>query len=312
MAHRAWDAASAERESYGERWRTLRAVCRRWRAIVDRQSDTWIRLNSSTSNRNIPPETKRVDIVLSAPSGYRSDTVSRISQTAESAFGNVQVISVSEYYGPTQDSSEFLPILDMAARSKAPVNSFIYEGDARLYPTHFQAITDVFSHLTSLTLHARGINGTLAIPTLNALWISASTFDISRWDLPSLRHLALGDPRETVRSIRYEDMKIGSSIKYQLLSIMILYPYWFAYTRQFWAEHSSLQFIGAPNIRNKPDPKRIHDARILCITGSVVAHKSHPPEGFFLYLPQFRYLQTLITPNKEIMRSKAAVLQDVK
>ncbi|KAG8800012.1 hypothetical protein FRC17_006983, partial [Serendipita sp. 399] len=314
--HRSWDAASAERESYGERWKTLRAVCRRWKAIVDRHAKTWIRVRYVSS---IPPETKRVDIVLSATSGFSSETVVHSPQISELAFGNLQVVSLSEHDQDTADSplqrnlTGFISVLRTIGYSKPPVHSFIYEGNAKLGPPQLQAITNAFPHLTSLTLFAKEISGTITLPTLHLLWISGSTFDISQWDLRSLRHLALGDPCETVRALRYEDMNVGN-IKDQLLSIMILYPYWVSLSAEFWDQHLSLQFFGSRTIRNKPTRGRVHNARILCTVGPTIVRHSDLPEGFFLHIHNFPNLQTLITPNKELrapQRSRADDYQDL-
>ncbi|KAG8820567.1 hypothetical protein FRC17_010116, partial [Serendipita sp. 399] len=197
IAHRAWDAASTVRESYLECWKTLRAVCRKWMAIADRQRKVWVRLESTASVWEIPPETKRLDIFI--PVTWSCNTPPfPPPEIGEVGFRNVQVVSVSEvcqrnvhllFPSKLLELSRFM---DVVARSGGPIHSFIYEGEMNLGSSHFQSIGNAFPHLVSLTLHAMAIGGTLSIPTLEVLWIFAHTFDISQWKLPSLRHLALG------------------------------------------------------------------------------------------------------------------------
>ncbi|KAG8818117.1 hypothetical protein FRC17_010968 [Serendipita sp. 399] len=307
IAHRAWDATGAERRSYGEKWKTLRAVCRRWKAIVDRHSRTWVRIRSSTAVWNIPPEARRVDVLLPSPVGSSVDIITVSPQIDEVESHNIQVLSLSEshqstLFGTAQSNlAELNRVLGVAAQWTRSIHSVIYEGDVKLGPVHLEALNSVFPLITSLTLHVKEISGTLSLPNLKVLWISAGTFDISRWDLPSLRHLALGDQHTTERTIHYDSLKLGS-IKNQFLSLLKFYPYHLNLDPLFWADHPSLEFLGAPCLLLDPDDTTTdsHNARIFCITGPEIDNTDGRIDGFSLHIPQFPHLKTFITPNKQL------------
>ncbi|KAG8820563.1 hypothetical protein FRC17_010112, partial [Serendipita sp. 399] len=302
IVHRAWNAIKAERASYGERWKTLRSVCRRWKAIVDRQSKTWIQLQSSSTVWEIPPEARRVDILLSIPSPIDDVTVS-----PEDGFGNVQVLSLSEIWShsipevPPSSLAALNRALDVIGSLKHSIHSVIYETYVNVGPDHLQALNRAFPLMTSLTLHATEISGTLSLPNLKVLWISAGTFDISRWNLPSLKHLALGDQDAPDWTIHYESLQLGP-IKKQILSLLKFYPYRVLLTPSFWASHSSLEFFGAPSLllNQKGACPYTHKARIFCITGPRIDNLNSPRDGSSLHLPQFPHLTTFITPHKKL------------
>ncbi|KAG8819233.1 hypothetical protein FRC17_010545 [Serendipita sp. 399] len=144
VAHRAWDATSAERESR----KNIRAVCRLWKAIVDRHARTWVHLESSAPVWTIPPETRRLDVFLS-PAFHTSETSAALPvepQVEKIAFRNIQVISLSEsrereahlteafvagaYITPQSTLDEFNKVLKVFGWAETSVHSFIYEGRA--------------------------------------------------------------------------------------------------------------------------------------------------------------------------------------
>ncbi|KAG8806726.1 hypothetical protein FRC17_004843, partial [Serendipita sp. 399] len=277
IIHRAWNVTKAERASYGERWKTLRGVCRRWKAIVDRQSKTWILLLFSTRVWNIPPEARRVDILLPTPSPVDTVTV-----MPGSGFGNVQVLSLTELWTRTIRDIQSISllalnrVLDVIGPSHS-IHSVIYETYVSVGPAHLQALNRAFPLLTSLTLHAKEISGTLSLPNLKVLWISAGTFDISRWNLPSLKHLALGNQDTSNWTIHYENLKLGP-IKNQILSLLKFYPYRVLLTPSFWDSHSSLEFLGIPTLllNTRGECSVVQYPRIFCITGPRIDNINDP------------------------------------
>ncbi|KAG8806727.1 hypothetical protein FRC17_004844, partial [Serendipita sp. 399] len=302
VAHCGWDTTHKERASYGKRWKTLRAVCRRWKAIVDRHSKTWVRLRSYDKIWKIPSQTRRVDIILS-PNHRLTATTDAATGGAglhveEAAFRNVEVLGVSEYYVSRSNLEELNKVFDLVAQSGPSIHSFIYEGSGRLEATHLRAVTSAFPLLTSLTLHANEINGTLRFPTLTSAWISAPYLNISKWDLPSLRHLALGSLDKTNTRIDYDDLELGLVTR-QLQSLLTLCSYNLSLTPKFWAAHSSLELFGALNIGSNDLP-RIGKTRALVITGPRIGMSADPHAGYASLLPDFAHLQTLITPNQQL------------
>ncbi|KAG8802100.1 hypothetical protein FRC17_006490, partial [Serendipita sp. 399] len=171
VAHRTWNAASAEREAYEERRKTLRAVCQRWKAIIDRQGEIWICLQSSSPVWSIPLGTRRVDVFLPPPltsHTYIADDTELTPEINQAEFRNVQVLSLSElgpsktYMAPQGNLIGLTNVLDAVEQTgSTSVHSFIYEGDVKLGPDHLQAINNAFPFLTSLTVYAMTINGTL-------------------------------------------------------------------------------------------------------------------------------------------------------
>ncbi|KAG8820565.1 hypothetical protein FRC17_010114 [Serendipita sp. 399] len=300
-AHRAGNAASVDRKSYERRRRTLGAVCRLWRAIVAGRKKIWVHCVSTSPVWNLGPETRRIDIFLDTFSGATSPLAA--AEVGAPRFRNIQVMAL---YGSSRSTSIFHnlgsngvglnEVLNAVQRSGSSIHSFIYEGDLSLGPTHLQNITKTFPRLTTLTLHAMEIRGSLSIPALRALSICAQHLDTSQWELPSLRHLALGDKNRRLFGVRYKSLNLGA-IKSKLLSLMIIPPYWDRLDHSFWADHPSLQFLGVPDLYSEIG-EPTHNARILCITDSGINGYDDAHLGLYYHLSQFPLLKTLITPNR--------------
>ncbi|KAG8820566.1 hypothetical protein FRC17_010115 [Serendipita sp. 399] len=299
--HRVQSAAHVDRKSYDQRSKSLGAVCRMWRLIIEGRKRIWVHVALSSPVCDIGPETRRVEIAIDTSlNANATDSARHI--TIE--FQNVQVIAL---YGLRStpltldmegDAVELHEILNAVRQSGSSIHSFIYEDSIGLGPMDLHFITKTFPLLTTLTLHTGAIRGVLSIQALKILNICSRHIDISQWDVPSLHHLALGDHDSTLQNIRYESLNLGL-IKANLLSLMVSSPFWVRLDASFWADHPSLQFLGVQTLYTDGS-KPIHDARILCITGSRIESYDDPQLALYYLLSQFPFLTSLITPNKRL------------
>ncbi|KAG8812239.1 hypothetical protein FRC18_003042 [Serendipita sp. 400] len=199
------------------------------------------------------------------------------------------------------DEEDLRRFLQNLGKIDTKVHSLICETVLRFDAVKLHQIQTTLPRLTSLTLHANAISGQFDMPCLTNLNVSSIHLDITRWNLPSLKHFAIGylgtGPRVPPRTPPRDVVRLLPRNSYQLLSLMVFSPYKLVLNPSFWYAHPFLECLGVTQYEMQAGPSLEHPLSTICFNFASTGTDGDHFLQMAQHLVFFPWISTLITPN---------------